>query len=83
MDVVGKNGVTMNRMLIDPETTLVNLVAFKWLMAGRGWWIDLSRLQRDDGYACECARLACSSGLRELEAHAAALLPMHEVAFAA
>jgi hypothetical protein len=36
----------MNRMLIDPETTLVELVAFKWLMAGRGWWIDLSRLQR-------------------------------------
>lgn len=25
---------------------LLNLVDFKWLMAGAGWWVDLSRLQR-------------------------------------
>lgn len=31
-----------------------NLVAFKWLMAGVGWRVDLSRLQRDKAYVDEC-----------------------------
>jgi hypothetical protein len=72
----------MNCVHTDLETTLVDLVAFKWLMAGRGWWIDLPRLQRDVGYASECARLARSSGLRALEAQAAAVLAMPEGALA-
>lgn len=31
----------------DPEGSdrFLNLVYFKWLMAGMGWWVDLSRLQ--------------------------------------
>ena len=69
----------MNRMSIDPDATLVELVAFKWLMAGRGWWVDLSRLQRDVAYAGECARRAHASGLHVLELQGAALLraPVH------
>ncbi|WP_280155446.1 hypothetical protein [Piscinibacter sp. XHJ-5] len=64
----------MNCMSIDPDATLVDLVAFKWLMAGRGWWVDLSRLQRDVAYAGECARRARASGLHALEQQGAALL---------
>ena len=64
----------MNCTPIDPESTLVNLVAFKWLMAGRGWRVDLTRLQRDATYASECASRARSSGVQALEAHAALVL---------
>jgi hypothetical protein len=39
----------------------LNLVDFKWLMAGVGWWVDLSRLQSDRAYIDECLQLALSS----------------------
>ena len=64
----------MNCTPLDTEATLVNLVAFKWLMAGRGWRVDLTRLQRDAAYAGECASRARSSGVQALEAHAALVL---------
>ncbi|NDZ17738.1 hypothetical protein C7T35_32000 [Variovorax sp. WS11] len=47
----------------DPEGSdrLLKLVDFKWLMAGMGWWVDLSRLQRDTIYADECLQCALMS----------------------
>jgi hypothetical protein len=41
--------------------TFLNLVDFKWLMAGVGWWVDLSRLQRDRAYIDECLQRALRS----------------------
>lgn len=39
----------------------LNLVDFKWLMAGVGWWVNLSRLQSDSGYIDECLQRALRS----------------------
>lgn len=36
----------------------LNLVDFKWRMAGVGWRVDLSRLQSDSTYADECLQRA-------------------------
>lgn len=41
--------------------SLLNLVDFKWLMAGVGWWVNLSRLQRDGVYMHECLQRALTS----------------------
>jgi hypothetical protein len=59
----------------DPDT-LVDLVDFKWLMAGEGWWVDLSRLRRDAAYAGRCIRhgLASASGL--LRQRSADVMPL-------
>lgn len=40
---------------------LLNLVDFKWLMAGMGWWVNLSRLQGDKDYLDECLQRALTS----------------------
>lgn len=47
----------------DPEGSnrFLNLVDFKWLMAGMGWWVDLSLLQSDKGYVDECLQRALTS----------------------
>ena len=37
------------------------MVAFKWLMAGIGWWVDLPRLRRDKAYMDECLERALRS----------------------
>jgi hypothetical protein len=69
--------------------TFIDLVDFKWLMAGMGWWIDLSRLQRDMTYAGGCVQLGLASDsnlvrqrsvelpslLARLGAHAGVALP--------
>ena len=52
----------------------VNLVTFKWLMAGLGWWVELSRLERDSSYAQECLRRAIESNSRLLREHGIELL---------
>lgn len=39
----------------------LNLVDFKWLMAGVGWRVDLSRLQSDKTYMDECLQRALRS----------------------
>ncbi|NDZ12723.1 hypothetical protein C7T35_10205 [Variovorax sp. WS11] len=39
----------------------LDLVDFKWLMAGVGWWVDLSRLQSDRIYIEECLQRALKS----------------------
>jgi hypothetical protein len=45
----------------EPDNPLVELVDFKWLMAGEGHRIDLDRLQQDRSYARGCLSLAAGS----------------------
>jgi hypothetical protein len=52
----------------------VDLVDFKWLMAGLGWWVDLSRLQRDKAYADECVARGIASGSQLVRQRSAELL---------
>jgi len=58
------------------EDTFLNLVDFKWLMAGLGWWVDLSRLQRDAAYAGECVQRGLASGSELLRQRSVELLPL-------
>jgi hypothetical protein len=41
---------------------LLTMVDFKWLMAGLGWRIDLTRMRCDAAYLCECAQRGLASG---------------------
>lgn len=52
----------------------LNLVDFKWLMAGMGWWVDLSRLQSDRAYIDECLQRAQKSGSELLRERSIELL---------
>lgn len=45
----------------DAPGALVAEVAFKWLMAGQGWWVDTTRLHGDPSYAARFLRLALES----------------------
>lgn len=54
--------------------TFLNLVDFKWLMAGIGWWVDLSRLQSDGAYVDECLQRALRSDSELLRKHSVELL---------
>lgn len=56
------------------DTTLLDLVSFKWLMAGCGWWVNLSRMQRDPAYVKACALCGLESGHALLEQRSAGLL---------
>ena len=47
--------------LLAQDEVFVDLVSFKWLMAGLGWRVDLSRMRRDAAYARECAALGLSA----------------------
>ncbi|HWP20932.1 MAG TPA: hypothetical protein VNO84_17515 [Burkholderiaceae bacterium] len=49
------------------------LVDFKWLMAGQGWWVDLSRMQRDEDYARACIECALGTDCEPLRERARAL----------
>lgn len=49
------------------------LVDFKWLMAGQGWWVDLTRLQRDAAYADDCIASALASPCQPLRQRAEVL----------
>lgn len=46
---------------LEDDGVFLKLVDFKWLMAGVGWWVDLSRLQRDRDYVDECRQRALRS----------------------
>ena len=37
------------------------MVDFKWLMAGLGWRVDLTRMRRDAAYLGECAQRGLAS----------------------
>jgi hypothetical protein len=41
--------------------SLLAEVDFKWLMAGQGWWIDMTRFHCEPAYACNFLRLAMES----------------------
>ena len=64
----------MNALFSDADTALLNLVSFKWLMAGQGWWVNLSRLQHDASYVRACAQCGLDSGHPLLQKRSAELL---------
>ena len=56
--------------------TFLDLVDFKWLMAGLGWWVDLSRVRRDAVYASECVQRGLASDSTLLHRRSVELLPL-------
>ena len=40
---------------------LLTMVDFKWLMAGLGWRVDLTRMRRDAAYLGACAQRGLAS----------------------
>ncbi|MBT2303182.1 hypothetical protein J7E70_22285 [Variovorax paradoxus] len=60
----------------DPEGSdcFLSLVAFKWLMAGIGWWVDLPRLQSDKAYMDKCLQRALRSESKLLQKRSVEML---------
>ena len=58
------------------HATPLDLVSFKWLMAGRGWWVDLARLREDATYARACVQRGLDSGLELLRQRSTELQPL-------
>ncbi len=55
----------------DERVLLLEEVNFKWLLAGLGWWVDMSRFHSDASYAnrfLELARTSDCNALRECAA---------------
>jgi hypothetical protein len=70
--------ITTNAIGRERDDAFLSLVDLKWLMAGLGWWVSLSRLQSDRGYRYECLQQALGSGselLRERSMELLRLLP--------
>jgi hypothetical protein len=61
-----------NRM--DDNDPFLNLVDFKRLMAGMGWWVDLSRMQSDIGYTNDCLQRTLRSDSELLQQRSVELL---------
>lgn len=59
-----------------------SLVAFKWLMAGMGWWVDLSRLQSDKAYMDECLQRALTSDSELLQKRSIEMLGLRRISSA-
>lgn len=57
----------------DGRSLLLEKVKFKWLMAGIGFWIDMSRFQSDSSYASRFMELAETSDSAALRDCAASL----------
>ena len=57
----------------DARTSLLTEVDFKWLMAGRGCWIDVPRFHDDPAYAQACLHKALQSSSFALQQCAARL----------
>ena len=53
--------------------TLVEIIDFKWLMAGEGHRVHVEHLQTDRDYACACLALAGGSRVKALRDTAARL----------
>ena len=45
---------------------LMQLVSFKWLMSGKGWSVDVRRIQDEPAYADSCLRRGAASDLEIL-----------------
>lgn len=58
---------------VDARELLLEEVNFKWLMAGIGWWVDMSLFRIDPAYAARYLKLAEASESIELRKCAAAL----------
>jgi hypothetical protein len=65
---------TANTLVHDDQ--FLDLVDFKWLMAGLGWRVDLSRFQRDISYAGQCALRGLSTDSAVLQRRSQALLAL-------
>ena len=63
--------------MFDERRLLLEEVNFKWLMAGRGWWVNLSLFHTDRSYAAHYLRLAGESESVELKKCAAMLEQAH------
>jgi hypothetical protein len=59
---------------VDEGDFFLKLVDFKWLMAGMGWWVDLTRLQSDRTYIDECLQRALRTDSDLLRKHSKQLL---------
>jgi hypothetical protein len=62
---------------MDPQSSMLLEVDFKWLMAGHGWWVDTTRLHKDPAYAAAClasARRLPSATVRQCAARLQALM---------
>ncbi len=57
----------------DARAALLAEVEFKWLMAGRGCWIDMTRFGQDPSYAAHWLRFAMTSPSASLRACAEVL----------
>jgi hypothetical protein len=66
----------MNAYSTPADSALLDLVSFKWLMAGRGWWINLSRLQNDQDYARACVQRGLDSDHPLLRGRSAELMAL-------
>ena len=53
--------------------SLVEIIDFKWLMAGDGHRVHVQRLQTEPAYAAQCLALAAGSRIAALRATAARL----------
>lgn len=62
------------------DDALLKLVDFKWLMAGVGWRVDLTRLQHDSAYTRQCLERALKSESALLRRHSIELLGMRRLA---
>ena len=56
----------------------LNLVDFKWLMAGVGWWVNLSRLQSDKAYVDECLQRAMTTDSELLQKRSVEMLGLSD-----
>ncbi|MBS0450001.1 MAG: hypothetical protein JSS14_01695 [Proteobacteria bacterium] len=65
---------TTNLVGQESDDTFLRLVDFKWLMAGAGWRVNLSRLQSDRGYIHECLQRALRSDSELLRERSTELL---------
>jgi hypothetical protein len=61
--------------IMDERGLLLEEVNFKWLMAGLGWWVDMSRFRIDRLYAAHFLQLASTSESAELRKCATLLEP--------
>jgi hypothetical protein len=59
---------------------LLTMVDFKWLMAGLGWRVDLTRMRRDAAYLGECAQRGLASGSTLLRERSVELLRLQSTA---
>ena len=66
--------IATHTMAAGVTDSFLNLVDFKWLMAGVGWWVDLSRLQSDRAYMEECLQRALRSDSELLRTRSVELL---------